>query len=700
MTPATGFSNVDAVLAAVRRAAINLVPPPDMLPSVWAEGDPARGIKPGIMIPVGNAVPGPINFDNAPYQRGMIDVVKEEGVRRVDYMTGAQLGKTTCQQVIVGYFIAHEPKSQMFAQPSQGDMQTFMETKLRPMMEANKSISSKMAKQRGRKGVNNSRIMSYIGGWLMTAWAGSPKTARGRSAPVLNMDEVDGMPPTKEGDFCELLSQRSATFGDERLEIRSSTPTIKGHSRIEAGFLAGDQRRFHVACPDCGEGQHLKWAQIIWDGRQSTSFEDAANDNEPGVEHKPDTACYSCEHCGTLWDDGQRIAAIRNAERLGFGWIASKKFEGHASFHAPEWLSTFRRLRDIVRSYLSKLSIGDLQSFVNVSAAETWEEQGEQADPEGLLARREEFAAQVPMGGLVLTAGVDMQPDRLEVETVAWGVAEESWSVDHAVLWGDPDAPDVWTDLEEYLGQTFQHEGGALMRIAATCVDTGGTGGNTQSAYDWLRGKTGRRIFAVKGGGQWGDPIVKAPSRKQSGKAARKVDLFMVCANEAKLTVTRRLATPQPGPGYCHFPMERDADFFQQLTAEKLVTRYVKGFAVREWHKTRPRNEVLDCRQYALAALKILNPSMRSAARRLNIAAPPRRPEPAQPDSREAWAQRTAETAAKLHEALTQAANSNTPQEIPQEERAPVAAQGGRVVKTRRVLKSGKVKGGSWATKY
>src|SRR5690606_37244931 len=141
------------------------------------------------------------------------------------------------------YFIEHEPRSQIFAQPSEGDMLTFQETKLRPMLEANPSIAEKMAKPRGREGVNNSRIISYIGGWLMFSWAGSPKTARGRSAPVVQADEIDGMPPTKEGDFVELLAQRAATFGDQALRIESSTPTVKGTSRIENAYEISDQRR-------------------------------------------------------------------------------------------------------------------------------------------------------------------------------------------------------------------------------------------------------------------------------------------------------------------------------------------------------------------------------------------------------------------------------------------------------------------------
>lgn len=654
------FSNLPAVLAANNRAAKNLVPPPDVKPSAWAEKN--------VRIPVGNAIPGPIKFDNAPHQRGMIDVIKEPGVVRVDYMMAAQTGKTTVQQCITGYFIEHEPRSQIMAQPSQGDMQTFLETKLKPMLEANPKISAKMAKPRGREGVSNSRIMSYIGGWLMFSWAGSPKTARGRSAPVTQADEVDGMDATAEGDFCELLDQRSATFGDQRLNTRSSTPTIMGASRIHTGFIEGDQRRYYVACPDCDHPQYFRWEQVHWTGRQSKDIKTAEKDI--GQDHDPGTACYCCESCGSLWDDGQRIAAIRNAEKLGHGWKASKPFKGHASFHGPEMLSTFRRLRDIVQSYLNKLAAGDLQSFVNVSLAWPYES-GERVDADGLLARRQEWAAQVPMGGVYLTCGIDMQADRLELEVVAWDEQGRSWSVEYRVLWGDPLGSDLWHDLEDALAETYTHESGAILPISAACLDTGGTNGMTQAAYEWLRGKTGRRIFGIKGVSGWGRGIVEKQQRKQSGKTARKVDLFLVGVDEAKLVVQKRLAVAgEHLPGYCHFPSDRDESYFEMLTAERLVVRYVKGQPVREWHKPdRARNEALDCRVYALAALKIMNPSFKRIAQRLGVDATT---EQARPESPMKFRKRETAPAQPAAEAKPRQENPQEAVQEPAENNPPV----------------------------
>ena len=612
------FSNLSGIVAADRLASIALIPPQDMMPADWAEKN--------IHIPVGNSIPGPISFRNAPLQRGIINCIKEPGMRRMDIMLGAQTGKTTSLQAIVAYHIAHDPKSMVLAQPSEGDLRVFLEAKLKPMLQANKYISSRMARPRGRDGVSNGRLMSFVGGFLYFAWAGSPKTARSRSAPVILQDECDSYEVTAEGDFGELLVQRSATYGDERRDIRTSTPVDMATSRIYKGFLMGDQRRWYVRCQDCEELQHFQWSQVHWSGRRSTGIEDAELDI--GQEHDPETARYSCVACGSLWDDGQRIAAIRNAEDDGGGWIAAKPFKGHASFYAPEIASTFRRLRDIVTSYIDKLTIGDLQSFVNVSLGWPYES-GEKVDPDSLMARREEYAAQVPAAGLYLTAGVDMQQDRLECEVVAWGEGEESWSIDYRVFWGDPLAGDVWDELEDYLASPFQHETGALLPISATCVDTGGTSGMTQAAYDWLKGKTGRRIFGTKGVGGWGRAIVEKPQRKQSGNRARKVDLFLVGVDEAKLVTQRRLAVVKPGPGYMHFPHDRGEDWFKQLTAERLNVRYVKGQPVREWIKPdRARNEALDCRNYAYAALKIMNPSLKRLSERLSMSEKsPKKPE-------------------------------------------------------------------------
>lgn len=570
----------------VWRKALRFLRPPEKLsPSEWAEKN--------IRIPQGNAIPGLIRFRNAPYQREPLDMICNPDCEHITLMWGAQVGKTQLINCAIGYHIAHRPESQMMMQPTQGDLQTWLATKLDPLVEANPELSGRIAKARGREGVNNQRMKQYPGGFLMFSWAGAPTTMRGRSAPKIYTDEVDGYPVTPEGHPVSLLWQRAATFGEKRLLMETSTPTIKDLSKIESSFLDGDQRRYYIPCPHCETFQTLKWAQVIW------------SKDETG-EDLTETATYHCEACGAAISDGQKIAALRRGE-----WRASKPFRGHASYHLSELYSAFRKWRDIARSFVEKKKANDLQTFINVSLAETWEEAGERADAGSLLRRVESYRAQVPMGAVYLTAGIDMQMDRLEVEVVGWGLGEESWSVDYRILYGDPLGTDVWEQLDELLAETYVHESGAVLSIMAACLDTGGTGGSTQAAYQYARGKTPRGLYPIKGVPGFGVPVVSKPNPKKSGQRTRQVDLWPVGVDDAKLIIMRRLLQQQPGPGYCHFPSDRNAEYFAQLTAERLVTRQIKGRPVREWHQLRPRNEALDCRVYALAALKIKNPNLR-----------------------------------------------------------------------------------------
>lgn len=601
---------------------------------------------------------------------------------RVTLMWGAQVGKTMLALCVQAYSIAMAPRSQMMMQPSQDDLRTWLETKWNPLESECEAVRNLVAKPRSREGVNSQKMKSYPAGHMMFAWSGSPRTMRGRSAPLIVCDEVDGYERTSEGHPVGLLWQRSATFGDQRFLLEISTPTIKGASYIESAFQMGDQRHFHVECPHCHVFDRLEWENVSWEGRRDTDEETAA----ALAEQKPETAHYYCPNCGVQWDDGQRITAIR-----GGRWVASKPFDGHASYHLNELYSTFRKIPAIVRDYLDKLATDDLQTFTNVSLARTWEEKGERVDPDSLQGRAKNsgyYTGMVPAGGLYVTAGVDMQGDRLEVEAVAWGEGEESWSIEYRVIWGDPMTPDPWEDLEDFLAGEYRHEYGVHLPISATCVDTGGNSGYTQAAYDWLKGKTGRRIFGIKGVPGWGRPIVEKPQRKQSGKHARKIDLFLVGSDEGKLAVMRRLARAEPGPGYMHVPADRDAEWFKQITAEKLVTRYVKGQPVREWHKPdRARNEALDCRVYALAALKISPPSFKRLAERMvplqkgaDGVYAPATPPARRPDTAEAVA-------------------PAQPLENPQEDQAEPQPQTVTTSKPRRKLNSGR-KGGTWATNW
>lgn len=591
-----------AALMVATAAFAALAPPPELKPSEWAESDG------GVRIPVGAAISGPIRFDNAPYQREPLDMTVNPECHRITLKWGAQVGKTQLALCAQAYKIVHDPINQIMMQASEGDLQKWLNTKFNPLVEASPSLQERIAKPRGRKGVNNTKMKSYPGGEMIFAWSGSPKTMRGISAPFIVCDETDGYDRTAEGHPVSLLWQRARSYlkfmADQVCLLEISTPTFKGASHIDTSYEEGDQRKYHVGCPHCGEAQTLEWSNVKWD---------KASDGN----HLPETAYYECRANGCIWDDGDRVEAIKNAEALGHGWKASKPFRGHASYHLSELYSCFVGLKDVAQSFLDKKAMGDLQTFVNVSLAEAWEEDAETLEVDQLISRAAPLPDKVPMGVALQTCGVDMQEDRLEVERVGWGLGEESWSLDHQVFWGDPLKPEVWDQLFDYLDQTWEHETGALMKVAGTCVDTGGSGGLTQAAYEQLRGKQRRNIFAIKGGKGWDKPIASAPSKSRSGRRGRPVTLFTLGVNDAKLIVQRRFKQEKPGKGYCHVPVDRDPEWFHQLTAERLITRFVRGFPVREWKKTRERNEALDCRVYAYAALKIIDANIPIRLKRL-----------------------------------------------------------------------------------
>lgn len=579
------FSNPEGIQRAYDKARRFLRPPPVLSASEWAE----RNVK----IPIGNAVPGYIRFDNAPYQREPLDLYNDKSVQRITLMWGAQTGKTQLLNCALAYHIAHEPVSQIMLQPSQSDLHTWLETKFNPMVEANETLKEVIAKPRSREGVNNQTMKSYPGGFLMFSWSGSARTLRGRSAPKIYCDETDGYDFTAEGHPVNLLWQRAATFSDQRKLLVTSTPTIKGSSFVESSFEAGDMRRFYIPCPHCDEKQTLKWSNVMWDKAEDGT-------------HLPDTAKYVCEHCGGEINDNHKRLALKQGV-----WIADKPFTGHASFHLSELYSSFRRWSDIVQSFLEKKANNDLQSFTNVSLAETWEGGGEQIDDMELADRREDFGDLIPDEVIAIFAGADVQDNRLEVSLIGIGRDDEMYVISHKTLYGDPSAPQVWTALTSIIMEPMQTYSGRNIGVRATCVDSGGH--FTSSVYNYAKQNAGKRVFAIKGVGGEGRPIVGKPSKNNIARCP----LFPVGVDTAKDLVFTRLKTKEEGSGYVHFSDKLDDEYFRQLTAEKLRTRMVKGFAKREFIKIRPRNEALDCFVYALAAYSITNININALADRV-----------------------------------------------------------------------------------
>ncbi|EMG36603.1 bacteriophage tail assembly protein [Desulfocurvibacter africanus PCS] len=553
----------------------------------------------------------PGKWKTLPFQRGLLDLVTDDTLERISIMKSARVGYTKLIDHAVGFFIHHDPSPIMVVQPTIEDAEGYSKEEIAPMLR-DTPVLSELAGDPKSKTSNNTILKKQFPGCSLTlVGANSPRGFRRVTKRVVAFDEVDGYPPGgagSEGDQIALGIKRTLTFWNRKI-IEGSTPTIKGESRIEHSFEQGDQRRYFVPCPGCGWMQPLRWANLQWDKELD------AQGNV--IRHMPETAHYVCEHCGECIPESRKNWMVAQGE-----WrpTAEPKKKGHASAHIWAAYSPFPNASwpRLVEEFLeAKDSPERLQVFVNTILGETWEEGGEKADTDSLLSRCEVYNAQVPLLVGVLSAGVDVQDDRFEIEVLGWGADHESWNIDYRVIYGDLAQPEIWKELDDYLLTIWEHESGRKIRISAVCLDSGGH--FTQEAYRFCKPRWGRRVYAIKGGSSKTGPLVSKPSTSNNLKCP----LFTLNVGKlkdvthARLRIKRREHEVRT-PGYCHFPVDRDEDYFKGLTSEKRVTRYVKGHPVREWVKpSGVRNEPWDCRQYATAAQVILNPNMQAVLERM-----------------------------------------------------------------------------------
>lgn len=579
-------------------------PPPDLTVSQWA--DAHRRLS-----PESSASPGRWYTSKVEYLREPMDMVGRPGVRRITVMASAQVGKSSFVENTLGYLMHQDPCPILVVQPTIDAVKMFSKERLAPMLRDTPVLRGIVRDARSRDSSNTLMSKQFPGGTLAMVGSNAPSGLASRPIRAVLLDEVDRfeLSAGTEGDPINLAIKRTTTFWN-RVIIMVSTPGEKSSSRIEMEFEAGDQRRRWCPCADCGEYQTLKWANVRWD------------------EGEPDSAHYVCEHCGSVWDDIQRNVAVRKGE-----WRAEKPFNGNVSYHINQLYSPFALLADGVRDFLAaKGNANLLKTWVNTFLGETWEDVGARLEWSDIMDHREEYENSVPAEVTVITGAVDTQDDRFEVEFVGWGDDFQSWSLGYHKIYGDLSTPQPWQDLRSLLGQTFVHPVFGEMAVRMTCMDSGGH--FTSDAYKFTQ--TIGRVTAIKGFGGVGKPIVGKPTRSNLGG----IQLFPIGVDTVKELVVSRLKVTKSGqPGYCTFPMDRDEEYFRGLTAETLITRFVKGFKRQEWVKIRPRNEPFDCRVYATAALEMLQidlnaqrrAALRAAMRRVTKvttedAVPPKKP--------------------------------------------------------------------------
>lgn len=528
-----------------------------------------------------------------PYQKGIMDAITDSAIEQISVMKSARVGYTKIMNAAIGYFIHQDPCSIMVVQPSIEDAQGYSKEEIAPMLRDVPVLRGLVSDSKTKDGDNNILQKNFPGGTLGMIGAHSGRGFRRVSRRVVIFDEVDGFPAGgagDEGDQIKLGIKRTEYFWNRKI-LAGSTGLLKDHSRIERLFLAGDQRRYFVPCPQCGHFQYLKWKNMHW------------------PEGEPQNAYFVCEENGCVIEHRDKRPMIEKGE-----WRGTAPFDGkHASFHiwAAYSFSPNASWGQIAKEFLESKHDPDLlKTFVNLLLGETWEEEYSAKLGAGELEQRAELyeSNTAPAGVLVCTAGVDVQDNRFAITLEGYGVGEESWTISHQEIMGDPSLPEIWRQLSNLLSQPIPCEGGGVLKIKAACIDSGGH--FTHEVYQFARENRLKNWVAVRGASQRGKPAIGKPTvvdinfKDKALKRGAKV--YVLGVDTIKSTLFARLKHNTPGPGYIHFNADLPKDYFDQLTSEKQTTRFVKGFPVKEWvKKPGARNEALDCKVYAYAALQL-----------------------------------------------------------------------------------------------
>ena len=604
----------ESIVAAIW--AEHAAPPPRLSVTEWAEQRRNLSSK-------DSAEPGPYRCTRTPYAREPQDCLSAHSpVQEVILMWGAQTSKTTIGSNWLGYIADINPGPTMVVQPTIDLAKRYSSQRLAPMIEESPVLRRKIRENRSRDAANTTLLKEYPGGlWVL---AGANSAAGLRSMPVrdLFLDEIDAYPfdVDGEGDPGALAEARQTTFS-RRKRLKTSTPTTKDFSRIETEYLASDRCQFHVPCPHCGEHQVLEWGATTPHGIKWSKHPDGSPD--------PSTVHYICRHCGA------QILEHHKPTMLAAGrWVATHpgakagKVRGFqlSSLYSPlGWLSW----SDLVVEWhtaVVKSSQGDpskLRAFVNTRLAETYEEDGDKANEHELRKRAPDIPLrQVHWGLFIVTAGVDVQGDRLEAYAWAWGRGMERQLVDRKVIHGDPGIPEgepgsPWTELTAWRRTPIQHASGRVIPIMACFIDSGGH--HTNAVYVYARTHKHMHVYAVKGQSLSGKAILGKPTDQdvswRGTKIKKGIKLWLIGTDTAKAEIYGRLRKTDPGPGYVHISRHFGDEVFQQLTSERLATRYVKGHPRLEWVKPPgKRNEALDCAVYALAVMSEKRTPPREAA--------------------------------------------------------------------------------------
>lgn len=552
-------------------------------------------------------------WKTVPYQVAILNAMGNDDIEEVNWVKSARVGYTKLLACAISYFIEHKKRNVMAWQPDDGARDDFSKQHIDPMIRDVPPIR-KIFPWHGIKHKNNTIDTKVFTNQRQLHLKGgkAAKNYREKSVDVAIYDELSKFDP-------DIEKEGSATFlGDKRLEgsvfrksIRGSTPTIREVCQIEeaAGEAAHYFKRY-IPCPHCGEFQVLEFGGK--DTGHGLKWDDTLNDDK-----KPASVHYVCPHHGCVfyyadyleadsegyWESDQ---GLRTYDGMTFyhldGEIALTPVS--VAFHTWAISSHFSPWSRIVKDWIKASRTREkLKSFVNTTLGETWEEdEGEKLEPDTLYSRREHYPAEVPIDNCILTAAVDTQDDRFEIEVAAWTAGEQKHHISYERLYGDLSRSEIWNILAARLNRSFTTPSGNVLNVKLVMLDSGGH--FTDEVYKFSKKNGLTKFIPIKGHSTMGRPVATWPRKKNKNG----VYLTMIGTDTAKELVTDRLKILEPGPGYSHWPIndEFDEDYFKHLTNEKRITKIKQGRRTVVWDAGGRRNEPFDLAVYNLAAIRVL----------------------------------------------------------------------------------------------
>jgi len=602
-----GLASGHVVVARV--FAESLRPPPDRTVAEWAEEK--RHVAPES----GSPEPGKWRNQLVPYGIEPMECLSpSDPARDVTLKWARQTAKTAIGENFFGYTADEDPAPMLIVLPSLDEGKKFVKTKLQPAIDASPALRHKVAEQKSRtEDGSTSAFKRFRGGFAQITGANSSKGLQMISVRRLWGDEISEWPLDTDGRGDPMDQAIGRTTAWTRRGVKrlwTSTPGMDGECRITDYYVASDQRRYYVPCPECGIFQVLKFENLKAgkDGLAKGCFFQCASANGCVIEHnnKRDMVAKGVWLKTYKDDDGNNPAP---PETLGADEIAA--WRGRSSkgrqpgFHIWQAYSPFVDWETIYSKYLaSRGKPLKEKDFSQQELGEAHVDRGEAPDHSKLLGAVLPYRLQtIPLGGLVLTMGADVQVNRLEWSVYAWGVALSYWLVDFGIIEGDPDTDGPWRALDSIRARKYEDTFGRAWGIEACGVDSGY---KSQRVYNYARSRP--QVLATDGRDGWNVPILGTPKRVDvtvSGKSAKNgAMLWPVGTFQAKSELYGSLRKTIGGPddtgmlplGAGHFPDACDEAFFRQLTAESLTLKEMRdGRSKRVWVKPKDQpNEQLD----------------------------------------------------------------------------------------------------------